>query len=88
MQAVLKRDPNSNEKIRKRSSVTCNIAMSPFVHPCAQKHSDISGVAGSFASIPSKIKLGLKDRIALSHLFYTYLKIWYVLQKDEPETQT
>lgn len=88
MQKVMKRDPNSNEKIQKRSSVTYNIAMSPFVHPCAQKHSDVSAIAGSLTSIPSKIKLELKDHIALSRLFYIYLKTWYILQKDKPENQS
>lgn len=59
--------------------------MSPFVHPCVQKQPDMSAIAGSLTTIPGKIKLDLRDRIALSHYIYISLKTWYVLQKDEPE---
>lgn len=62
--------------------------MSLFVHPRAQKQPDMSAFAGSLTSTPSKINVDLKDRIALSQLFYIYLKTRYILQKDEPENQT
>jgi len=60
--------------------------MSPFGHPRVQKHWDTSAVTGSLTSIPGKIELVLKDRIALSHLFLCLLENMVCIAKGRAQT--